>query len=574
MSSAEKKLQQVLAQAVKSIYSAEIQPQIIRTKQKDHGDYASNIAFVLAKHLHHPPKGIAQTLAEHLAPVSWLKQIDIAGPGFINFFLADETKVSVIKKIQQSKQLITPTSNPKKIIIEFVSANPTGPLHVGHGRAAALGSTLANLYQAYGHQVHREYYVNDAGNQINILSLSVLLRYYALHSTFNILPYGCYQGDYINGIAKKIPSQKIPVQPEKFMNWLADQPPEIHTAIHSKDEHDMTIECLRAMVLWMQEEISQYPWLKNHAYSTILDGIRQDLIDFNVHFDSFFHESSLVPEAVDKALQRLDSQNLTEKRDGALWFKASQVGDEKDRVLIKANGECTYFATDLAYHWHKSQRADIMQDLFGADHHGYCARIKAGVNALATETPLDIRIYQFVTLLREGEKVGMSTRSGQFETVRDIYEFCGVDAARFFYTMRSGDQHLDFDLDLAKSASQDNPVYYIQYAHARICRILSKDNLKPEPDLSNLTDENELLLCHHLEQYQKIITRCIELNDPQPLSNYLLELAKKFHRYYNHIHVLKAPEPIKHARLSLLDAVRLVIADGLKILGISAPGSM
>ena len=574
MSSSEQQLKELLASVVASLYNIQTPPQITRTKQRQWGDFASNIAMLLTKELKLPPRDIAQTIAHELSKSDWIVKVDIAGPGFINIFLSNYTKVAIINHVRQAPSLITPTDSPQKVIIEFVSANPTGPLHVGHGRAAALGSTIANLYEAYGHQVHREYYVNDAGNQMNILALSVLLRYYALHHDFSLLPFGCYQGAYISDIARGIPTDKCSSDPSAFLHWLGTQESAIQEAFHSTQEHPATLEALRLSTQWLKDQEPAYAWLQSYALTNILDGIKKDLEDFRVRYDDYFYESSLVPDAVSQTLDRLAHLGLTETRDGALWFKASQVGDDKDRVLVRSNGEYTYFATDLAYHWHKSQRASHMLDLFGADHHGYCKRIQAGVNALNTDAVCDIRIYQFVTLLREGKKVGMSTRSGQFDTVRDVYDYCGVDAARFFYLMRSCDQHVEFDLDLAKSASQENPVYYVQYAHARICRILDKEPAPSQVNLTHLTQDLESDLCLHLEQYEKTISRCIDSHDPQPLCTYLLDLAKMFHSYYNHVPVLKAADDVRQARLALLDAIRHHIADGLALLGVSAPGQM
>lgn len=566
-------LSNIISEIVLKAYGYEKPPEIARTKQREHGDYATNIALILAKIAKKQPRKIAEEILAQIPKDPSIKGTEIAGPGFINFYLTNQVKTEVVARIcDNPKNLVDTTPEPKSILIEFVSSNPTGPLHVGHGRAAAIGSTLANLYQAIGHKVQREYYVNDAGTQIDTLALTVLLRYCG----FMQLPEGLYQGDYIQPIASSIPENKITLSKNDIQDWVSSQESDFQDYFFSKDSTDEKDTHLAHLIHWMRTAIpQQIDWLKSHSYKAILDDIRADLETFRVPFDQFFCESDLVKNGdVEKAIADLSKQNLTEKRDGAMWFKSTLKGDDKDRVLIKANGDYTYFATDLAYHWHKSHRTDIMMDIFGADHHGYIKRLESGVHALNTESKLIIRTYQFALLIRDGKTISMSTRKGVFETIKDVYQYCGVDATRYFYMMRHGDQKIEFDMDLARSKSQENPVYYIQYAHARICRIFETCKPSSHANLGLLTDDYELDLCQHLDAFNENIQKCIALNDPSPLCTYLFDLARIIHKYYNHVHVLNAEEQLKNSRLNLLNACKITLKTGLDILAIEAPGAM
>ena len=562
----------MIAKVVLGLYGYAQKPEITRTKQREHGDYATNIALILAKVAKKKPRDIANEIVAHLPDDAAIESCEIAGPGFINFHLSSHIKTAIVKEIcTHPASLIEQVAQKSSILIEFVSSNPTGPLHVGHGRSAAIGSTLANLYQSIGHDVQREYYVNDAGTQIDTLALTVLLRYCGIAK----LPEGLYQGDYINPIASSIPDDKIKISQEEILLWVKAQEPAFQAYFLEQESSEEKDSFLARMIDWMRSTLPQLDWLKTHSYRAILNDIQADLETFRVPFDRFFCESDLVKNGdVNKAIDTLTQQNLTEKRDGALWFKATLKGDDKDRVLIKANGDYTYFATDLAYHWHKSHRTEIMMDIFGADHHGYIKRLQSGVQALNTQSQLIIRTYQFALLVRDGESISMSTRKGVFETIKDVYQYCGIDATRYFYMMRHCDQKIEFDLELARRKSQENPVYYIQYAHARICRIFETCQPQNNPDLSLLTEEHELDICQHLATYNESIYRCIEINDPYPLCQYLYELARLIHKYYNHTNVLKADEDIKNSRLNLLSACKIVLKDGLDILAIEAPGTM
>jgi arginyl-tRNA synthetase len=558
--------------------------QVERTRGKNHGDYATNAAMVLSKPLKKNPREIAEKIIALIPVDPQIKQIELAGPGFINFFLADSAFQIVVNEILTTDGVYGHSNigNHQRVIIEFVSANPTGPLHVGHGRSAAYGATVANLLEAVGYKVHREYYINDAGRQMQILTLSIWLRYLELMGETISFPRNGYKGDYIIDIAKDLkvkygerlhkPAQQI------FHNIPKD---EDETGQGNKEAHIDALT-VRAKNLLSDNE---FQVIFKQGLKAILQDIRDDLAGFGVTFQEWFPESNLIKNGdIERGLARLDKAGFLYLRNGATWFQATSFGDEKDRVVIRENGQATYFASDVGYHLNKYERGfDIILDIFGADHHGYSPRIKALLQAAGEdEKKLTVLLVQFAILYRGKEKVSMSTRAGTFVTLRELRKEVGTDAARFFYVMRRSDQHLDFDLELAKSRSAENPVYYIQYAHARICSVmrqLAHQNMhwEQQTGLNNLhlltaLHEQNLLRC--LSQYPEIIEAAATNFEPHILAHYLQELANNFHAYYNAYKFLVADEQLRNARLCLISATQTVLLNSLKILGVSAPEIM
>ena len=555
---------------------------IERTKDTSHGDFATNLALALAKSCRQPPRQVAEWLVSAIPAHASLEKIEIAGPGFINFFMHKDELSKVVADVLSKKEQFGRTNlgHGKKILLEFVSANPTGPLHVGHGRGAAFGATLANILAATGFDISREYYVNDAGRQMNILAVSVWLRYLTLNNEEIIFPANGYKGDYVHDIAKAFladnGSSYLRTWSEITKDLPADEPEGGDKEIYI----DALIERARELI-----GDKGFQLCHKQALDSVLEDIKQDLEEFGVPYDCWFSEQSLLDEgAIDKGIQVLKDQNHTYVKEGALWFNATKFGDEKDRVLVRANGNTTYFASDVAYHWNKYERGfDRVVDIFGADHHGYVTRVRAAVTALGhDEKALDVLLVQFAILYRGTERVQMSTRSGSFVTLRELRDEVGTDAARFFYVLRKPDQHMDFDLDLAKSQTSDNPVYYIQYAHARICSVFRqlKDrglHFDEAPGLAHagqLTEPHELALLTLISRYPETIVACSTLCEPHQLAYYLRELATGLHSYYNAIQILCEDESLRSARLCLLTAVRQVIKNGLQLLGVSAPESM
>ena len=470
----------------------------------------------------------------------------------------------------------TPNSR-ERVQVEFVSANPTGPLHVGHGRGAAYGATISNLLEAAGYQVHREYYVNDAGRQMNILATSVWLRYLeALGETFPF-PSNGYKGDYIRDIAetlhKEVGDRLHHPADTVFEGVPADEP-----AGGDKEAHiDGLINRARTLLG------ADYEHVFNLALNSIVEDIRNDLEEFGVTYQEWFSEKSVQPQ-VERAIQILQDKGYIYEKDGALWFRSTDFGDDKDRVVRRENGETTYFASDIAYHLNKFERGfDRVINVWGADHHGYICRVKAALQAMGLDPErLVVKLVQFAILYRGGERVQMSTRSGSFVTLRELREEVGNDAARFFYVTRKADQHLDFDLDLAKSQSKDNPVYYIQYAHARVCSVhrkLAEQNLDWTPEdglaaLDALTLPEEKAIAQMLARYPEVVANAAEQLEPHQVTHYLRDLASEFHAWYNNNRVLEDDARLRNARLALSEAVRSVIHNGLSLLGVSAPESM
>jgi len=560
----------------------DIMPQLERTRSPEHGEFASNVAMVLAKRAGMAPRALAEIILEKLPPSRQLNHAEIAGPGFINFYMNQVALTTVVKDILYHGDSYghVPPDPRHEVTVEFVSANPTGPLHVGHGRGAAYGASLASILQASGFQVQREYYVNDNGRQMDILAASVWLRYLELCGEQIRFPDNGYRGEYIYDIARE-------VRNEVGDKWrfkgheVTDGLPSDQGEGGNRETHiDALID--RARELMGQ---AGYQVFFEISVNSILTDIQKDLSDFGVNFDHWFSEKELEETgAIRRAIERLEENGHLYIKDGATWFRASALGDEKDRVIIRENGRTTYFASDIAYFLNKMERGfEKALYIFGADHHGYIARLRAAAQGLDEDPErLEILLVQFAVLYRQGEKVSMSTRSGQFITLRELREEVGSDAARFFYVMRSHEQHLDFDVDLAKSRTNENPVYYIQYAHARICSVFrnleqmgeTHNQAIGEAALNLLSEPHEILLLRALSRYPEIIESSARLRAPHQLAHYLQALATEFHAYYNSQQFLVDDENIRNVRLNLILATRIVLANGLTLLGISAPDTM
>jgi arginyl-tRNA synthetase len=574
-------LEQLASQGVIP-HQAVTAPKIEHAKDERHGDFATNIAMVLAKPAHTNPRELAQSILSALPPSEILQRCDIAGPGFINFTLTAGAYHSLIPAIIDLGLDYgrSGLGEGKRIQVEFVSANPTGPLHVGHGRGAAYGSVVADLLQAVGYDVHREYYVNDAGRQMDILATSVWLRYLELCDEDLAFPANGYRGDYVWDIAANLhrdhaEAYKHPAE-SVFQGVDADEP-----AGGDKEVHiDGLIKRAKQLL-----GDNRYRFIFELSLNTLLDDIRDDLGLFGVSYDEWFSERSLTESgAVTRAIERLRNTGHLYEKEGAHWFRSTDFGDEKDRVVIRDNGQTTYFASDIAYHMDKLERGfDRVIDVWGADHHGYVPRVKAALQALGDDpSKLDVLLVQFAILYRNGEKVPMSTRSGQFVTLRELRKEVGADAARFFYVMRKCEQHMDFDLDLAKSQSNDNPVFYVQYAHARICSVFQQAAEQSIPiesdpaavDYALLKESHEQALITSLAKYPEVLEAAALHEEPHQLTHYLRELANDFHTYYN-AHKFLIPEAsLRDARLQLILATRQVIRNGLNLLGVSAPEKM
>jgi arginyl-tRNA synthetase len=560
----------------------DIIPQLERARSPEHGEFASNLAMVLAKQAGKPPRELAQAIIDKMPGSRQLDRAEIAGPGFINFYMNHVALTGVVNDILYDGDSYghLPQDDDHEITVEFVSANPTGPLHVGHGRGAAYGASLASILQAAGYAVQREYYVNDNGRQMDILAVSVWLRYLELCGEQLRFPDNGYRGDYIYEIARDTRKEIGDKWRFKGQDVLDDLPAD-ETEGGNREIH------IDALVQRARELLGDagYQTFFEASVSSILTDIQKDLADFGVNFDHWFSEKELEDSgAIEHAIEKLEENGHLYKKDGATWFRASELGDEKDRVIIRENGRTTYFASDIAYFLNKMERGfEKAIYIFGADHHGYIARLRAAAMGLGEDPEcLEIILVQFAVLYRDGEKVAMSTRSGQFITLRELREEVGSDAARFFYVMRSHEQHLDFDLNLAKSRTNENPVYYIQYAHARICSVFrnleqmneTHNQAIGEAALKLLTEDNEIKLLRALSRYPEIIESSARLRAPHQLAHYLQSLATEFHAYYNSQQFLVDDENIRNVRLNLILATRIVLADGLELLGISAPESM
>lgn len=558
------------------------QPTIERARDTRHGDFACNVAMVLAKVARSNPRELAQKVIDAIPQSPVVDKVAIAGPGFINFTLAEGAYNSLIPTILEQGHGFgrSEYGKGKRVQVEFVSANPTGPLHVGHGRGAAYGAVVADLLAAVGFEVHREYYVNDAGRQMNILAVSVWLRYLELCDEKIEFPVNGYKGDYIWDIAATLHREhgddyRYSVE-EIFADVPADEP-----AGGDKETH------IDGVIASAQKLLgdNRYRFVFELALNTILDDIREDLGQFGVNYQEWYSERSLTESgAVNKTIERLRQTGYVYENEGALWFKSTEFGDEKDRVVVRDNGQPTYFASDIAYHMDKLERGfERVIDVWGADHHGYVPRVKAAMQAVGDDPgKLDVLLVQFANLYRGGEKVPMSTRSGSFVTLRELRKEVGADAARFFYVMRKCEQHLDFDLDLAKSQSNENPVFYVQYAHARVCSVFRQATEKGilaevsagVENLERLVEPHETALVTTLARYPEVVENSALNEEPHQLTHYVRELANEFHAYYNAHQFLVDDVALKDARLKLILAVRQVLRNGLNLVGVSAPETM
>ena len=545
-----------------------------RPKQASHGDYSCNLAMQLAKPLRRSPRDIAASLADALLASPYLEKVEIAGVGFINLFLTTSVKQQFPQYVLKGGATFghIDVGAGKKIQVEFVSANPTGPLHVGHGRGAAFGASLANVLAAGGYTVTREYYVNDAGRQMDILALSTWLRYLELNGIAIRFPGNAYQGEYVRDMARLIHKAHAG-------RYLHEPDLVFEGAPLQENDAEAVLDSLIANAKKLLGQ--DYAYIHNFVLTEQLGDCRNDLMEFGVVFDTWFSEQSLFDSgAVASAVQLLEQGSYLYQQDGAKWFRSTDFGDEKDRVVQRENGQFTYFASDIAYHINKFQRGfECVIDVWGADHHGYIPRVKGALRALALDpAKLEIALVQFAVLYRDGKKAPMSTRAGEFVTLRELRQEVGNDAARFFYVLRKSDQHLDFDLDLAKSQSNDNPVYYVQYAHARVCSVLEQwgedSSVLVAADMSPLTNAVELSLLQKLIDYPELVEAAARELSPHLIAFYLRELAGEFHSYYNATRFLVPDIPLRLARLGLVAAIRQVLSNGLKLLGVSAPAKM
>jgi len=582
-------IEKLLLQALESLKSTGVlaedsQPALIveRTRDPRHGDFASNLALSLAKQANTNPRQLAGQIIAALPQNPAIVKVEMAGPGFINFFVDPYGQHHIIKAIHETgcKFGHSAIGAGKKVLVEFVSANPTGPLHVGHGRGAAYGSVVANLLAAVGFNVYREYYVNDAGRQMDILTTSIWLRY--LEECGEVLPFPSngYRGEYVRGIAwaihKDAGFEYRRPQCLLLENIPADEPQGGDKEAYIDALIDRTKTLLGPK---LYRDIFQI------GLNTILDDIKQDLHEFGVDYRHWFSERTLINDgSVEQALARLESGGYLYKQDGATWFASSRLGDEKDRVVVRENGQYTYFASDIAYHMNKLERGfEQIIDIWGADHHGYIPRVKAAIKAFGADPDkLVVLLVQFATLWRGDEKVPMSTRSGEFVTLRQLRNEVGKDAARFFYVMRRSEQHIDFDLKLATSKTNENPVFYVQYAHARVCSVLrqldeknwERNLLLGMENLGLLTADHETQLIASLARYPEVVEQAAMHYEPHQLVHYLRDLAHEFHTYYNSHQFLVEEAPLRDARLNLICAFKQVLANGLDLLGINRPEAM
>jgi arginyl-tRNA synthetase len=520
-------------------------------REQEHGDLASNAALVLASSLGKKPRDLAESLRDRIVGDEYLERVEVAGPGFLNFFLRPEFWHLILSDVfkQGDGFGATDTGGGERVLVEYVSANPTGPLHIGHGRGAAVGDSLARILRFTGHQVATEYYVNDSGRQIHLLGRSILLRYKELWGRHTgPLPQDCYQGSYIRDLARE----------------LSD---------------------IRGKGLLHEAEERAVPECADFGLRRVLEWIGDDLREFGADHEIWFRESRLTNgDAMRRTLDALMEQGLVYERDGALWFASAEYGDDKDRVLRKSDGELTYFAADVAYHADKFRRGyDRLINVWGADHHGYVPRMHAAVQALGREKEdLQLLLVQMVNLLRGGEQVSMSTRAGEFVTLADVCSEVGTDAARFIFLSHKSDSHLDFDLELVKEQSMDNPVYYVQYAHARICSVFKKARERgyptgEAPQLGRLKAQEELDILRRLDRFPDMLQGAARTLAPHHLSFYLRDLAGTFHSYYNKYPVLipdEAEQDLCRARLALLAGIAQVLRNGLALLGVGAPQTM
>ena len=555
---------------------------IQESKEKAHGDYASNLAMVIAKDLSKSPREVAEKITSLLPPAKWIERVNIAGPGFINFYLKKDTHNEILLRIDEGgKSFGTNNSgNGERVLIEYVSSNPTGPLHVGHGRGAAFGSVLSQLFRIVGYKVDEEYYVNDQGRQMNILTISTWLRYLQQNGQELEFSKKGYQGEYVEQLAKEL------LKEERTKYNLKENESDLLELLETQE----TEEDLDKLIEWGKSFLQEnFEEIKEFSLRAIMSSIKEDLKLFGVNHNLWFNESSMyfnkvgLPD-IDKSIKLLDESGFLYEKEEALWFKSTEFGDDKDRVVKRANGDNTYFASDISYHLDKYDRGyNRIVNVWGADHHGYLPRVSAAMEALGkNQDRLEVVFIQFANLLRNGKKVSMSTRGGEFIPLMELIEEVSSEAARFFYINRKADQHLDFDLDLAKSQTKDNPLYYIQYAHARICGVfetLKKEGRKLNQDLGLdnldlLNLDKEIEIQKMLLQYPEVISRAAEHSEPHLICYYLKDLSGLFHSYYNSERFLVDNDKLMNSRLFLLKGTKQVISNGLEILGIDAPQSM
>ncbi|MFV2060135.1 MAG: arginine--tRNA ligase [Gammaproteobacteria bacterium] len=559
-----------------------------KADDRAHGDFASNLALTLAKAAKCKPRDLAEKIISALPASELLSKVEIAGPGFINFYLNKTAFLTVLPEIikQGAKFGCSNIAAGKKVQVEFVSANPTGPLHVGHGRGAAFGAVVSNLLAAIGYQVHREYYVNDAGRQMDILAASVYLRYLDLCGETIVFPNNAYQGDYVWDIAATLHRENNDTYRHAIADVMKNVPDDL-TDSNPDGDKEKHIDGIIANSKQLLGD--NYQIVFDVALNHLLSDIKNDLESFGVFYDEWFSERSLITSgAVDDAIERLREKGYIFEKEGKVWFRSTAFDDEKDRVLVRDNGLKTYIASDIAYHTNKLDRGyDEIIDIWGSDHHGYVPRVKAAMDALSGRADsLEVLLVQFVNLYEGGEKKAMSTRSGEFITLRQLRREVGNDATRFFYVMRKNEQHLDFDMDLARKQSSENPLYYIQYAHARICSVIRKasetdmayDEGVGLENIAALTEQSEVALMNTLQQYPALIEKAAKDHEAYILCNYLRQLATVLHSYYDadnkRIRILIDDTTLRNARLLLLHATRQVLQNGLSLIGVSAPESM
>ncbi|MFO7684897.1 MAG: arginine--tRNA ligase [Desulfobacterales bacterium] len=521
-----------------------------KPKAEAHGDFSTNFAMVIASLQKMAPRNVARVIADQLDDsCRLLEKVEIAGPGFINFYVTPAAWHPVLLEIQKTDRRYgaSDLGRGERVQVEFVSSNPTGPLHVGHGRGAAVGDSVANILSFCGYDVQREYYINDSGRQIQTLGRSVYLRYRELLGHDAPFPGDCYQGDYIREIAARIKAQE-------------------GDALLHREDGDAALYCARK------------------AAGDIMEGIREDLTLFGITFDKWFSEQSLYDSGkVDRILAESRQRGIVYEKDGALWFKTSDLGDEKDRVVVRQNGQTTYFASDIAYHEDKYRRGfQRVIDVWGADHHGYIPRMQAAIEACGHQrNQFDVILVQLVNLLRGGQPVAMSTRTGEFVTLRDVIDEVGKDAARFIFLTRHYESPLDFDLEVAKQQTNENPVYYVQYVHARISSIVRKavengmtDLRWDQTAIAQLREPEEIHLIKILAQYPEAVTASAEKLEPHRITFFLMNLAAAFHAYYNKHRVLSEDPLLSRGRLCLAESIRKVVRNGLALLGVDAPEKM
>ena len=556
--------------------------EVENTRDAQHGDFASNLAMRLAKATRQNPRKIAEALVRLLPPTAAVAKVEIAGAGFINFFLSPGAYHAEIGKVLRDGPRYGRSLKGagRSVQVEFVSANPTGPLHVGHGRHAAFGASVANLLEAVGYRVEREYYINDAGRQMEILAVSTWLRYLEQCGERFNFPANGYRGDYIAAIGERLFAAEGSRLRHSGAEIFKDLPPDEPQG----GDKDVHIDALIARARLLIGDAA-FRRVLDLALAGILGDIREDLSEFGVVFDCWFSERRLSDDgSVDRAIEALKKAGHAYVKDGAVWFRSTDYGDEKDRVMVRENGVKTYFASDIAYVFNKLERGfDHLLYIWGADHHGYITRLRAGLVALGGPVDsFEVRLVQFVSLYRGGEKAQMSTRSGEFVTLRELRNEVGNDAARLFYVMRSNDQHLDFDMELAAARSNDNPVFYIQYAHARVASVMRQmqergivhDPVHGLASLGKLVEPQELQLIKRVCAYPEIVAQCAAQRAPHILVHYLRDLANDFHTNYSAHQFIVEDAGLRNARLDLALAAQTVIRNGLGLLGVSAPETM